>query len=220
MAFDLHRALSLGRRTARLIGTLRDDARPRRAASEAGRRAGDRSGPSPFPGPPGPPGPAWDPTEPTDSWPMPGPGQERRPRRQDTDRHVSLPDFTGTVRVEYAPAPGPTAGPGEVVWTWVPYEEMDGRGKDRPVLLIGRDGALLLGLMLTSRDRNNALTRDEDYVDVGAGAWDRSGRASEVKLDRVVRVDPAAVRREGGVLDRAAFDRVTAALARARRRGR
>ena len=97
---------------------------------------------------------------------------------------------------------------------------MDGRGKDRPVLLIGRDGALLLGLMLTSRDRNNALTRDEDYVDVGAGAWDRSGRASEVKLDRVVRVDPAAVRREGGVLDRAAFDRVTAALARARRRGR
>ena len=120
MAFDLHRALSLGRRTARLIGALRDDARPRRAASEAGRRAGERSGPSPFPGPPGPPGPAWDPTEPTDSWPMPGPGQERRPRRQDTDRHVSLPDFTGTVRVEYAPAPGPTAGPGEVVWTWVP----------------------------------------------------------------------------------------------------
>ena len=74
--------------------------------------------------------------------------------------------------------------------------------------------------MLTSRDRNNALARDEDYVDVGAGAWDRSGRASEVKLDRVVRVDPAAVRREGGVLDRAAFDRVTAALARARRRVR
>ena len=55
---------------------------------------------------------------------------------------------------------------------------------------------------------------------MGAGAWDRSGRASEAKLDRVVRVDPAAVRREGGVLDRAAFDRVTAALARARRRGR
>ena len=37
MAFDLHRALSLGRRTARLIGALRDDARPRRFTARASR---------------------------------------------------------------------------------------------------------------------------------------------------------------------------------------
>ena len=217
MAFDLNRALSLGRRAVRLIGALRDD--DARRFRGAGRRAG---GTAPFPGPPGPPGRAWDPTVPTDSWPMPGRGPRARgdgrastSSATDPRGRPLLADFTGAARVEYAPVPGPAAGPGEVVWTWVPYEEMDGRGKDRPVLLVGRDGDLLLGLMLTSRDRNNARARDEDYVDVGSGPWDRAGRPSEAKLDRVLRVDPAAVRREGGVLDPAAFERVGDALARA-----
>lgn len=223
MAFDLNRALALGRRAIRLIGSLRDDDARRSWTGDAGGRG---SGAAPFPGPPGPAGRAWDPREPTDSWPFPDRGHDGRPRGgQDRTRPASgatdpqgralLADFTGMGRVEYAPVPGPAAGPGEIVWTWVPYEEMDGRGKDRPVLLVGRDGDLLLGLMLTSRDRNNARVRDEDYVDVGSGPWDRAGRPSEAKLDRVLRVDPAAVRREGGVLDPAAFERVGDALARA-----
>ncbi|QCU78003.1 type II toxin-antitoxin system PemK/MazF family toxin [Citricoccus sp. SGAir0253] len=121
-------------------------------------------------------------------------------------------DFHGRARVEYDPVPGPEAGPGEVVWTWVPFEELDGRGKDRPVLVVGRDGRHLLALQLTSRDHHGGGRRDEEYLDVGTGAWDARGRASEVRLDRVVRVDPRDVRREGAVLAPGTFDRVRRAL--------
>lgn len=124
-------------------------------------------------------------------------------------------DFTGTLRPTYAPDLDGHADPGEIVWAWVPFEEGDGRGKDRPVLVVGRDGAWLLGLMLTSRDHDVRPGRPgEVWLDLGAGDWDARGRPSEVRLDRVVRLDPATVRREGAVLDQARFDRVVAALAR------
>ena len=45
--------------------------------------------------------------------------------------------------------------PGEVVWGWVPYEDDPQQGKDRPVLLLGRESADgWLGLMLTSQDHD------------------------------------------------------------------
>lgn len=121
-------------------------------------------------------------------------------------------DFRGRARTSYAPDPDGAPDPGEVVWTWVPYEEDYSQGKDRPVLLIGRNGTRLLGLMLTSKDRNNASRRDEDYLDVGTGPWDAQGRPSEVKLDRILQIDPRDIRREGAVMGRATFDRVAAAL--------
>ena len=68
----------------------------------------------------------------------------------------------------------------------MPYEEDHSQGKDRPVLVIGNDRGRLLALMMTCRDRNNARSRDEDYVDIGSGAWDVRGRPSEIKLDRVL----------------------------------
>ena len=48
-------------------------------------------------------------------------------------------------------------------------------------------------------------------MDIGVGGWDRQRRASEVRLDRVLRLKPRAVRREGAALDRARFDAVAAA---------
>jgi len=125
-------------------------------------------------------------------------------------------DFPGTPRAVYAPQPDGEPDPGEIVWTWVPYEEDHSRGKDRPVLLVGRDGPWLLGLMLSSRDHDARPHGDDFWVDIGVGAWDRQGRPSEVRVDRVLRVDPAAVRREGAVLDRPRFADVVAALAAAR----
>ncbi|MEV8147689.1 type II toxin-antitoxin system PemK/MazF family toxin [Arthrobacter sp. NPDC080073] len=116
-------------------------------------------------------------------------------------------DFRGTVSPLYSPDPDGKPDPGEIVWSWVPYEEDYSQGKDRPVLLIGHDGAWLLGLMLTSKDHDNGR-RAGDYVDIGTGAWDPQGRPSEVKVDRVVRVNPADVRREGAVLDKRAFQLV------------
>jgi PemK-like, MazF-like toxin of type II toxin-antitoxin system len=112
-------------------------------------------------------------------------------------------------RVAYAPDLDGAADPGEVVWTWVPYEEDDGRGKDRPVLVVGREGRDLVGLMLSSQaDRAD----DRNWVGVGAGKWDAQGRPSYVRLDRVIEVGEHEIRREGAVLDKRRFDRVAQEL--------
>ena len=47
-------------------------------------------------------------------------------------------------------------------------------------------------------------------MDVGSGGWDRDGRPSEVRLDRLLVLDAADIRREGAALDRSIFDRVLA----------
>lgn len=120
-------------------------------------------------------------------------------------------DFTGDVRPVYAPDLDGAPDPGEIVWTWVPYEEDHSRGKDRPVLLVGHDGPWLLGLMLSSRD-HDARPSSGRWVDLGVGDWDSRGRPSEVRLDRVLRLDPDQVRREGAVLDRARFEQVARSL--------
>lgn len=121
-------------------------------------------------------------------------------------------DFHGRARIRYSPKPDGAADPGEIVWTWVPFEEDHSQGKDRPVLIVGRSGSYLLALMLTSKDHTNARRRDADYVDIGTGSWDRQGRPSEVKLDRILQISPADLRREGAVLDAGRFDVVAAGL--------
>lgn len=127
-------------------------------------------------------------------------------------------DFPGVPAMHYAPQPDGLPDPGEVVWTWVPFEEDATVGKDRPVLLLGHDGDWLLGVMLSSRDhdaeREHERRAGREWVDLGRGAWDHEGRESEARTDRVLRVDPAAVRREGAVLERARFDLVAAAVRR------
>src|SRR5450755_3463050 len=60
----------------------------------------------------------------------------------------------GPFTVQYHPNPDGRPDPGEVVWAWVPFEEDHTRGKDRPVLIMGRQGRELIGLMLTSRDHD------------------------------------------------------------------
>jgi hypothetical protein len=130
-------------------------------------------------------------------------------------------DFTGRAKLQYAPMDDGRPDPGEVVWAWVPFEEDHSQGKDRPVLIIARHGGELLGLMLTSKDHD----RDHDqearhgryWLDIGTGAWDREGRPSEVRLDRILQLNPSVVRREGAVLDRSAYDRVAVGVRRAKR---
>ncbi|WP_309130081.1 type II toxin-antitoxin system PemK/MazF family toxin [Brevibacterium sp.] len=164
----------------------------------------------------------------------PGPGEpspregQRPPRPTSTDRptpagrrgdvrsgptSVSYPgDYLGEVRPSYSPSLDGDADPGEVVWGWVPYEEDHSQGKDRPSLVVGRDGRWVLALMLTSRDHvpggfgeihSEGRSR---WMNIGSGAWDSQGRPSEVRLDRVIRLDPEAIRREGAIMDREVFE--------------
>jgi len=108
------------------------------------------------------------------------------------------------------------ADPGEIVWTWVPFEEDHSQGKDRPVLVIGRDGPWLLALPLTSKDHDRDAAMQTRagrlWTDIGSGPWDHRGRSSEVRVDRILRVDPAWGRREGAVLDERRFNQVAAAV--------
>ena len=141
---------------------------------------------------------SWTGTSRTEARPRPSTGGSRTaPTRERTRRVVYAPDLDGA------------ADPGEIVWTWVPYEEDDGRGKDRPVLVVGREGRDLVGLMLSSQAER---ADDRNWVGVGAGKWDGQGRPSYVRLDRVIEVGEHEIRREGAVLDEARFDRVADAL--------
>ena len=92
--------------------------------------------------------PAWDASTASSDRSPPCSAGDARARR----RPRGAPD------VEYRPRDDGRPDPGEIVWAWVPYDESDGRGKDRPVLIIGRRAGDLLGLMLSSQDHD----RDAD----------------------------------------------------------
>ncbi|SCL34593.1 PemK-like, MazF-like toxin of type II toxin-antitoxin system [Micromonospora nigra] len=111
--------------------------------------------------------------------------------------------------LSYAPEPDGHADPGEIVWTWVAYEDDPGQGKDRPVLVVGRRSRTLFGLMLSSQGERDG---QRHWLALGPGSWDRDSRPSWVRLDRVLTMREDSIRREGAVLDRGRFDRVARAL--------
>lgn len=135
-----------------------------------------------------------------------------RATRTQARTQVVEPGQAPTAAYSYAPVDDHRADPGEVVWAWVPFEEDRKKGKDRPVLVIGRDGDRLLALQLTSKDhdRDQAQEAQEGryWVDIGSGAWDRRRRPSEARVNRLLRLEPSAVRRTGARLDREIFDAV------------
>lgn len=119
--------------------------------------------------------------------------------RRDADRVIS-----------YAPDRDSSADPGEVVWTVVAYEDDPSSSKDRPVLVVGRkDARTVLALMLSSQAKRDG---QDGWLSLGTGSWDARGRPSWVRLDRVLELDDDSIRREGAVLDRPAFERVSRLL--------
>ena len=121
----------------------------------------------------------------------------------------SVPTAQRARKLVYAPDLDGRADPGEIVWTWVVYENDPTRGKDRPVLVVGRDRRTLLGLMLSSQEHHR---NDPDWIGIGSGGWDYEGRASWVRLDRVLDVPEEGIRREGAILERQVFEIVAARL--------
>lgn len=113
-------------------------------------------------------------------------------------------DFRGRLQPEYSPQRDGDPDPGEVVWAWVPYREDPSQGKDRPIVVIGRDAddpGILVALMLSSKDHDG----DAEWWSIGTGAWDGAGRESWVRLDRPLAVTESGVRREGAILPKEVF---------------
>ena len=160
-----------------------------------------------------------------------GGGQQARPRRRATlrpDRSRLTPEEdssagrmpgvetvqvdperVGGVSVGYSPSRNHLPDSGEIIWTWVPYAENDGRGKDRPVLVIGRHGSdRVYAVRMTSR----AHERDRDFISIGSGAWDAQGRESWVDIEQLYSVHHDGMRREAAVLDVARYGRIARAL--------
>ena len=138
--------------------------------------------------------------------PRPGGGQPA-PARHDGVR--SAPSGDRAREITYAPDMDGAADPGEIVWAWVPFEEDASQGKDRPLLVVGRSGTQLLGLMLSSQGHRRD---DANWVGIGSGQWDREGRDSYIRLDRVLEVAEHGIRREGAILPRDRFDLVAGEL--------
>ena len=113
----------------------------------------------------------------------------------------------GVVTIEYTPRLDHDPDPGEIVWTWVPYEEDPTQGKDRPVMIIGRRGQMLVGVPLTTKPDHR-----EPQVEVGVGAWDSERRVSYARIWRMFDVDPERMRREGAIVDRSHFAAVVKAV--------
>lgn len=121
-------------------------------------------------------------------------------------REVSPPK---ALTLSYEPSMDGDPDTGEVVWTWVPYAEGDGRGKDRPVLVIGRQSAERVYVVrLTSKAHDG----DRDFLALGSGPWDAQGRPSWVDVDHVYSVHAQGMRREASALDAKRFQFVAAAL--------
>ena len=113
----------------------------------------------------------------------------------------------GVVTIEYSPREDGDPDPGEVVWAWVPFEEDPAQGKDRPVVIIGRRGSMLVGVPLTTR-RNER----EAQLNMGTGGWDPKRRTSYARIWRMLDVDPESCRREGSVLDVRRFEALVHAV--------
>jgi len=135
------------------------------------------------------------------------PPKQQPPNQQPPKQQPPGTARQGSVAIEYSPNHDDDPDPGEVVWTWVPYEEDPTQGKDRPVVVIGRRGSILVGVPLTSKPDER-----EAQVNVGIGEWDSQHRVSYARVWRMLDVDPDSMRREGSTLDRRRFDEVVAAV--------
>lgn len=123
---------------------------------------------------------------------------------------VTPPGRRGVV-LTYAPDADGAPDAGEIVWTWVPYEERDGRGKDRPVLVIARQSRdRVYAVRLTSTPHPGSV----DHLALGPGEWDSRRRPSWVDLGQLYSVHERGMRREASALDAARFTRVADALQR------
>lgn len=144
------------------------------------------------------------------------PSQQTERQETGAFRQEAIRDLTANeiraLKPEYAPWLDGEPDPGEVVWIWVPFVEYDGRGKDRPVLIIARiDDWSWAGCYLSTKPHAG-------FISVGSGPWDSKGRESFLAPDRVLRITEKGLRREASGMAREVFDRAVDAVERRHRR--
>lgn len=125
-------------------------------------------------------------------------------------------DFSGKPQLSYAPHADDIADPGEIVWGWIPYEEDHSLGKDRPVLIIGKNDSWLLAVPLSTTDHDLDRVQEERagryWIEIGRGPWDTKNRESFVRVNRILQLEPSHLRRIACRLDQERFEKVCQAI--------
>ena len=80
------------------------------------------------------------------------------------------------------------------------------------LIVVAREGSDVVLCQLSSRSHEDRPDGDE-WIELGSGAWDESGRVSYVDCSRLIRAAADSIRREGAILERDRFDVVVAAVA-------
>lgn len=141
----------------------------------------------------------------------PLPGETERASRGSSETIEIDPPTADGLRITYAPDRDGDPDAGEVIWTWVPYAENDGRGKDRPVVVIGRiSPERVYAVRMTSKSHEG----DRDFLPLGTGEWDAQGRESWVDIEQLYSVHHDGMRREAAILDLERFAIIAQALTR------
>ncbi|HAT1170473.1 type II toxin-antitoxin system PemK/MazF family toxin [Corynebacterium striatum] len=97
------------------------------------------------------------------------------------------------------------ADSGEVVWVWAPSDGKQSPPRERAVLIISRTRTTVLGLLI-SPNPNHA--HEEEWLDIGTGEWDESGRQCWVRLDRILEISEEECRRQGTLFPERRFERI------------
>ncbi|AKP09194.1 PemK-like protein [Corynebacterium pseudotuberculosis] len=135
--------------------------------------------------------------------------EHRRFHRMDIVSCKVRPSEECARTIFYAPNMDGQVDPGEVVWFWAPSDSSPKKLRERSIVVVGRHGPKVLGLLISPNPTHND---DDHWLDIGAGPWDEAGRQSWVRLDKVVSVPEADIRRSGAVMPARRFERIANCL--------
>ncbi len=117
---------------------------------------------------------------------------------------IALPAADVSQAIVYAPDMDGQTDPGEVVWVPVQLDPAS-QLRERAVVVLGRRDHTLLCALISTHESHAG---DPNWVFIGVGAWDREGRASWARVDRVLLVPESGIRRSGAMMPRRRFDRI------------
>ena len=97
------------------------------------------------------------------------------------------------------------ADSGEVVWVWAPSDGKQSPSRERAILIVSRTRTTVLGLLISA---NPGHAHKEEWLDIGTGEWDETGRQCWVRMDRVLEISEEQCRRQGTLFPERRFERV------------